>query len=68
MFPATLAAQVDKPVKEAAFRTPPQWIHESVAAKFFAPLARRRDARRRAILALLDRLPGRSVRARRTPR
>jgi hypothetical protein len=66
--PATLAVQVDKPVKEPAFRNPPQWIHESVAARFFAPLASRRDARRRAILALLDRLPGRSVQGRRTPK
>ncbi|HEX6296626.1 MAG TPA: hypothetical protein VFZ74_08590 [Burkholderiales bacterium] len=58
---------MDKPAKEpafpdkqeAAFRNPPQWIHESVAARFFAPLARRRDARRRAILALIDSIKNR---------
>jgi hypothetical protein len=58
MFPATLALQVDKPVKEPGFRNPPQWIHESAAARFFAR-STRRDARRRAILALIERLPAR---------
>jgi hypothetical protein len=48
---------VDKPVKEPPFRNPPQWIHESVAARFFAPLARRREAKRRAVLELLNRIP-----------
>jgi len=51
---------VDKPVKEPAFTHPPLWIHESVAGKFFAPLAARREARRRAILELIERLPARS--------
>lgn len=61
--------QVDKPpVNEPAFKLPPQWIHESVAARFFAPLARRRDARRRAVLELLERLPARAKPAPRAPK
>jgi len=59
MFFATLADPVDKPAKEPAFTHPPLWIHESVAGKFFAPLAARREARRRAILELIERLPPR---------
>jgi len=47
---------VDKPKQEPGFRNPPQWIHESAAARFFAR-STRRDARRRAILALIEKLP-----------
>ena len=55
--------------QEARFTHPPQWIHESLAAKVFlgkeSPLliSRRREAKRRALLQMLDRLPVRSERA-----
>ena len=45
------------------FAHPPLWIHESLAAKCFlgkeSPLliSRRREAKRRALLQMLDRLP-----------
>jgi len=45
------------------FAHPPQWIHESLAAKVFpgkeSPLliSRRREAKRRALLQMLDRIP-----------
>ena len=40
--------------KEPAFRTPPIWIHASEAGKW---LLTRREAKRRAVLAILDRVP-----------
>ena len=42
-----------KPQPEPRFEIPPQWMHESVAGL----LGQRRDARRRAVLRLLDRIP-----------
>jgi hypothetical protein len=54
--------------QESGFAHPPQWIHESLAAKVFlgkeAPLliSRRREAKRRALLQMLDRIPVRSER------
>ena len=53
---------------EPSFAHPPQWIHESLAAKCFlgkeSPLliSRRREAKRRALLQMLDRIPVRSER------
>jgi len=38
---------------EPRFEIPPQWMHESVAGL----LGQRREARKRAVLRLLDRLP-----------
>jgi len=54
--------------QEPDFAHPPQWIHESLAAKVFlgkeSPLliSRRREAKRRALLQMLDRIPVRSER------
>ena len=39
--------------QEPLFEMPPQWMHESVAGL----LGQRREARKRAVLRLLDRLP-----------
>jgi len=57
---------------EPVFAFPPLWIHASAAAKCFlgkeSPLliSRRREAKRRALLQMIDRLPirpeGRTVR------
>jgi hypothetical protein len=58
-----------KQPQEPAFSSPPLWIHASAAAKCFlgkeSPLliSRRREAKRRALLQMLDRLPVRSERA-----
>jgi hypothetical protein len=62
-----------KQPQEPVFASPPLWIHASAAAKCFlgkeSPLliSRRREAKRRALLQMLDRLPirteGRAVRA-----
>jgi hypothetical protein len=53
--------------QELGFATPPLWIHESLAAVLGkeTPLliSRRREAKRRALLQMLDRLPVRSERA-----
>jgi hypothetical protein len=55
--------------QEPAFSSPPVWIHAALAAKCFLgkeiPLliSRRREAKRRALLQMLDRLPIRSDRA-----
>ena len=53
--------------QEPAFAHPPLWIHESLAAILGkeSPLliSRRREAKRRALLQMLDRLPIRSERA-----
>ena len=38
---------------EPRFEIPPQWMHESVAGL----LGQRREARKRAVLRLLDRIP-----------
>jgi hypothetical protein len=49
--------------QEPVFAFPPLWIHASAAAKCFlgkeSPLliSRRREAKRRALLQMLDRLP-----------
>ncbi|MFN2644478.1 MAG: hypothetical protein ABR570_05770 [Burkholderiales bacterium] len=61
-----------KQPQEPVFASPPLWIHASAAAKCFlgkeSPLliSRRREAKRRALLQMLDRLPirteGRAVR------
>lgn len=52
---------------EPEFAHPPVWIHESLAAILGkeSPLliSRRREAKRRALLQMLDRLPVRSERA-----
>ena len=40
--------------QEPEFRTPPIWIHASEAGKW---LLTRREAKRRAVLAILDRVP-----------
>ncbi|HYR33499.1 MAG TPA: hypothetical protein VEQ87_04335 [Burkholderiales bacterium] len=56
-----------KLVEEPRFAHPPLWIHESLAAILGkeSPLliSRRREAKRRALLQMLDRLPIRSERA-----
>jgi len=56
-----------KQVDEPRFAHPPLWIHQSLAAILGkeSPLliSRRREAKRRALLQMLDRLPIRSERA-----
>ena len=42
--------------QEPAFKHPPVWIHEAVAARVFRSLVARRESKRRAILKLIDRL------------
>ena len=60
---------IRKHPQASQFAHPPQWIHESLAAKVFlgkeSPLliSRRREMKRRALLQMLDRLPIRSERA-----
>jgi hypothetical protein len=60
--------------QEPVFASPPLWIHASLAAKCFlgkeSPLliSRRREAKRRALLQMLDRLPVRSERAPSAPK
>jgi hypothetical protein len=55
--------------QEPVFASPPVWIHAALAAKCFLgkeiPLliSRRREAKRRALLQMLDRLPIRSERS-----
>jgi len=62
-----------KDLQEPVFASPPLWIHVSLAAKCFlgkeSPLliSRRREAKRRALLQMLDRIPVRSERARPVP-
>ena len=67
MFDAIPGKRKTKTVKEPGFATPPLWIHESLAAVLGkeSPLliSRRREAKRRALLQMLDRLPVRSERA-----
>src|SRR5690349_6773384 len=58
-----------KDPQDPVFASPPVWIHAALAAKCFLgkeiPLliSRRREAKRRALLQMLDRLPIRSERA-----
>jgi hypothetical protein len=53
--------------QEPVFASPPVWIHAALAAKCFLgkeiPLliSRRREAKRRALLQMLDRLPIRAA-------
>ncbi len=60
--------------QEPVFASPPVWIHAALAAKCFLgkeiPLliSRRREAKRRALLQILDRLPIRSGRALSSPK
>jgi hypothetical protein len=70
-FRAVFDALQSRPKKhpqEPAFSHPPLWIHASEAAKCFlrkeSPLliSRRREAKRRALLQMLDRLPIRTER------
>jgi len=67
VFDAIPGKRKSRTVKEPGFATPPLWIHESLAAVLGkeSPLliSRRREARRRALLQMLDRLPVRSERA-----
>ena len=62
-----------KDLQEPVFASPPLWIHVSLAAKCFlgkeSPLliSRRREAKRRALLQMLDRIPVRSERTRPVP-
>jgi hypothetical protein len=62
-----------KDLQEPVFASPPLWIHASLAAKCFlgkeSPLliSRRREAKRRALLQMLDRIPIRGERARPVP-
>ena len=55
----TLECTMTKQDKEdSSFRTPPLWIHVSQAGQW---LFSRREARRRAVVRLLDRLKAGSV-------
>jgi len=70
VFPATPARSRSRKLpQEPDFSHPPQWIHEAAAAKCFlrkeTPLliSRRREAKRRALLQMLDRIPIRTGRA-----
>ena len=71
MFDAIPGRRKGKTVKEPGFATPPLWIHESLAAVLGkeSPLliSRRREAKRRALLQMLDRLPVRSERPHQVP-
>jgi len=61
-----------KQLKEPDFASPPLWIHASLAANLGkeSPLliSRRREAKRRALLQMLDRLPIRGERRVSTPK
>ena len=67
MFDAIPGKRKSRTGQEPGFATPPLWIHESLAAVLGkeSPLliSRRREAKRRALLQMLDRLPVRSERA-----
>ena len=64
MFDAIPGKRKTRTAQEPRFATPPLWIHESLAAVLGkeTPLliSRRREAKRRALLQMLDRLPVRS--------
>ena len=66
-FEVTAGKRRTRKVQEPRFAHPPIWIHESLAAipGKESPLliSRRREAKRRALLQMLDRLPVRSERA-----
>jgi hypothetical protein len=68
VFDAIRGRTIETPQAELAFTLPPQWIHESLAAKVLlgkeSPLliSRRREAKRRALLQMLDRIPVRAER------
>ena len=68
VFDAARGRTIRKSQQEPGFAHPPQWIHESLAAKVFlgkeSPLliSRRREAKRRALLQMLDRIPVRTER------
>jgi len=66
VFDAIPGKRKSRTVQEPGFATPPLWIHESLAAVLGkeSPLliSRRREAKRRALLQMLDRLPVRSER------
>jgi len=68
VFDATRGRSTKKSPQESGFAHPPQWIHESLAARVFlgkeSPLliSRRREAKRRALLQMLDRIPVRCER------
>jgi hypothetical protein len=68
VFEAISGKRRTRKEQEPGFATPPLWIHESLAAILGkeSPLliSRRREAKRRALLQMLDRLPVRSERAR----
>jgi hypothetical protein len=65
-FEVTAGKRRTRKVQEPGFAHPPIWIHESLAAILGkeTPLliSRRREAKRRALLQMLDRLPVRSER------
>jgi hypothetical protein len=67
VFEVTPGKRRTRKVEEPGFAHPPVWIHESLAAILGkeTPLliSRRREAKRRALLQRLDRLPVRSERA-----
>ena len=67
MFDAIPGRRKSRKQAEPGFALPPLWIHESLAAILGkeSPLliSRRREAKRRALLQMLDRLPVRSERA-----
>ena len=64
MFDAIPGKRKTRTAQELGFATPPLWIHESLAAVLGkeSPLliSRRREAKKRALLQMLDRLPVRS--------
>jgi len=68
VFDATRGRSSRKQAQEPGFALPPQWIHESLAAKVLpgkeSPLliSRRREAKRRALLQMLERIPVRAER------
>ena len=67
MFEAISGKRRTRKEQEPGFATPPLWIHESLAAilgkESLLLISRRREAKRRALLQMLDRLPVRSERA-----
>src|SRR5512138_2371387 len=69
VFEGMLSRPATKEFKQEPFAFPPPWIHASLAASCLlgkeSPLSisRRREAKRRALLQMLDRIPIRSDRA-----
>ncbi len=67
VFEAIPGKRRTRKVQEPGFAHPPLWIHESLAAILGkeSPLliSRRREAKRRALLQMLDRVPVRGERA-----